>query len=193
MELDQVTHERETTDPDPEMWRWSPLELAEFDRMLLIATNLIDGRRYCEAGSGIGTKLYLAKNYYNLQETGFEISWDYLGASDELGVEAYWMDFREATPVWRDYDIIYCGRPFKEDSVESAFEQGIMDGMAPGAVLIMAWTSNKPYSWPCYYRAPFRGVWQKPKFKTSVPVYDAMIKRQEPYDPLVPMPVGYPG
>src|SRR5262252_4406647 len=76
LELEQLYKERETTDPDPEMWRWSPLELWEFDRMLTVATQLFDGLRqlsFCEAGCGIGTKLYLASRYHNLRATGFEI------------------------------------------------------------------------------------------------------------------------
>jgi SAM-dependent methyltransferase len=194
MELEQVTHERETTDPDPEMWRWSPLELTEFDHMLTIARQLFKGLRnlkFCEAGCGIGTKLYLAERYFDMEAVGFEISHDYLEKAAALGVDARYMDFREEHPNWSEYDIVYIGRPFKTDEAESAFEASVQEAMRHGSVLMMCWTSNKPYSWPCFYRAPFRGVWRKPAFKTGV--YDAMIRRQEPYDPLVPTPVGYPG
>jgi hypothetical protein len=194
MELEQLYKERETTDPDPEMWRWSPLELSEFDRMLTVAVQLLPFKaiKFCEAGCGIGTKLYLAKNYFSISATGYEISEDYLYKAAALEVDARPMDFREEQPPWGEFDIVYIARPFKEDAVEIAFEKSAQDGMRPGAVLITAYTSNKPYSWPCYYRAPFRGIWQKPA-KTSPGVYDQMIRRQEPYDPLVPTPVGYPG
>lgn len=195
LELEQLYKERETTDPDPEMWRWSPLELREFDRMLTIACQLFPQLRelsFCEAGSGIGTKLYLAKHYHNLRAVGYEISDDYIEKASTLGVDTRKMDLRTDSPPWTEFDIVYTARPFKEDSVETAFEKSVQDGMRPGAVLMMAYTSTKPYSWPCFYRAPFRGVWQKPP-KTTSGVYDQMIRRQEPYDPLVPTPVGYPG
>jgi hypothetical protein len=194
MELEQLYKERETTDPDPEMWRWSPLELSEFDKMLTIAIKLlpIGDIKFCEAGCGIGTKLYLAKNYFNLSATGFEISPDYLAKAWQLDVDARYMDFRDQAPPWEEFDIVYIARPFKEDATEVAFEKSAQDGMHPGAVLVTAYTSDKPYSWPCYYRAPFRGIWQKPA-KTSPGVYDQMIQRQYPNDPLVPEPIGYVG
>jgi SAM-dependent methyltransferase len=196
MELNQLYLERETTDPDPEMWRWSPLELSEFDRMLTVAIQLLPGFKaplFCEAGCGIGTKLYLAKMYHNLVATGYEISHDYLEKAAELDVDARYMDFRKDAPPWAEYDIVYIARPFKSDDTESAFERAAQEGMRPGAVLMMAYTSVKPYSWSCFYRAPFRGVWKKPEYKTTPGVYDAMIQRQYPHDPLVPEPVSYSG
>src|SRR5215469_9310850 len=95
LELSQLKRERETSEPDPDMWRWSPLELWEFDKMLTIAHSLAVSRNvrkygeaaglrrlsYAEAGSGIGTKLYLARNYFGLDEMGYEINEEYLAAS----------------------------------------------------------------------------------------------------------------
>lgn len=196
MELAQLYIEKETTDPDPEMWRWSPLELNEFDHMLTVARQLLPGlavKKFCEAGCGIGTKLYLARTYHGLAAIGFEISADYLEKASALDVDARYMDFRTESPVWSQYDIIYVARPFKDDDVEAAFEISIQNGMRPGTVLMSAYTASKPYTWPCYYRRPFRGVWKKPEYMVAHPVYDQMIKRTEPYDPLVPTPVSYPG
>lgn len=172
------------------MWRWSPLELAEFDRMLTVAVQLLSrsgGLRqlfFAEAGCGIGTKLYLAKNYYNLHETGYEISRDYLAKAGRLGVNAYYWDLRESQPPWSHFNIVYIARPFKDDAVEVAWESAVCEAMRPGAVLISAYTAFKPYSWPCYYRRPFRGVWVKPRAAS----YNQMIRRTEPTDPLVREP-----
>jgi hypothetical protein len=193
MELAQLYQEHETTAPDPEMWRWSPLELWEFDKMLTVARQVLvrdTGLRvlkFCEAGCGIGTKLYLAKHYHGLNAVGFEISRDYLEKASYMDVDARYMDLRTDSPAWGEYDIVYVARPFKEDDYETAFEKSVREGMRVGAVLMMAYVSSKPYTWPCYYRAPFRGVWQKPTV-TVPPIYDAMISRQDPYDPLVPAP-----
>ena len=191
MELEQLYQERETTEPDPEMWRWSPLELSEFDRMLSAASQLLVGFhviKFCEAGCGIGTKLYLAKMYHGMQEVGYEISHDYLTKALALEVDARYMDLRTDSPDWSEFDIVYTARPFKEDSYEVDWERRVQDGMRPGAVLMMAYTASKPYSWPCYYRATFRGIWQKP-MPRNPGAYDAMIRRQPYPDPLT----SYPG
>jgi hypothetical protein len=195
MEMDQLCLERETTDPDPDMWRWSPLELTEFDRMLTVAVQLLSrGLRqlfFAEAGCGIGTKLYLAKHYHNLHETGYEISREYLVKAGELGVNAYRWDLREKHPPWSHFNIVYIARPFKDDAVEVAWENEVCESMRPGSVLISAYSAHKPYSWPCFYRRPFRGVWMKPRAAS----YTQMIRRTEPTDPLVgePGPRGLPG
>lgn len=201
LEVAQLVKERETTEPDPEMWRWSPLEIWEYERMLQVAHELAvdnnvrlrDGsglRRLslAEAGSGIGTKLYLARYKFDLDEMGYEISEEYLAKSRELGVHAERCDLREETPPWVKFDIVYIARPFKDDEYEVAWERSVMKAMRPGAVLISAYAAVKPYSWPCYYRAPFRGVWIKPATASQ---YSAMIARQTTgSDPLVPEPSG---
>src|SRR5215469_17418113 len=97
LELEQLYQERETTDPDPEMWRWSPLELSEFDRMLVVARHVLGGLsrlKFCEAGCGIGTKLYLAQHYHDLNAVGYEISYDYITKALGIGVDARYMDLR---------------------------------------------------------------------------------------------------
>ena len=188
-ELTQLKLERETTDPDPDMWRWSPLEIAEFARMLEIARGLAaDGLRklrFAEAGCGIGTKLYLAEHQFDLDAIGYEINDDYLAQCRELEVNALKCDLRVDKPPWSKFDIVYIARPFKSDKYEVAWEQEVMDAMRPGTVLMSAYAAVKPYKWQCYYRKPFRGVWVKPRTAT----YDAMISRNTAgSDPLVPEP-----
>lgn len=164
---------------------------------------------FAEAGCGIGTKLYLAKMYFGLKETGYEISTEYLRQCGELGVNAFRWDLREKDPPWSHFDIVYISRPFKADDAEVAWETSVMEAMRPGTVLISAFTAVKPYSWPCHYRAPFRGVWLKPSgapVETEVQpplikvgwlgrpeaqaggVYDQGVSRQPHPDPLIPEP-----
>jgi len=197
MELEQLGKERELSDPDPDLWRWSPLEIVEFARMLEVARQLaINGRgdndkfrklMFAEAGSGIGTKLYLAKHHFELQEMGYEINDVYLAKSRLLGVMAVKCDLRVNKPPWEKYDIVYLSRPFKSDEYEVAWEREVMNSMRSGAVLISAYAAVKPYKWPCYYRRPFRGVWVKPR---NTPMYTAMIQRATTgSDPLVQEPL----
>jgi hypothetical protein len=173
MEQAQAKQEQGKT-PDPEMWRWSPLDLREFDIMLHVADQLATdmavkrgkGFRklsFFEAGCGIGTKLYLAKMKYDLQELGWELNTEYLQSCEKLGVLAEWHDLREDTPRWDAYDIVYIARPFKDNMEERAWEVSVQEAMRPGAVLISAFAAVKPYDWTCFYRRPWRGVWVKPQ------------------------------
>jgi hypothetical protein len=192
LEMDQLRKERELSDPDPDLWRWSPLEIAEFARMLEVARSLaMDGLRrltFMEAGSGIGTKLYLAQYHFGMSAIGYEINDEYIGLAHDINVNTIKCDLREENPHWDDADIVYMARPFKDDDYEVKWERKVMDRMRPGTVLISAYAAVKPRDWPCYYRMPFRGVWLKPGLRTA-PVYDAMIAREEAGpDPLIPQP-----
>lgn len=176
MENRQLQMEHGKT-PSPDHWRWSPCDIHDFDRMLHIAwehfLDLHPSQYYdihpisfCELGSGIGTKLYLAKNKYGMNEIGFEFYQEYIDRADKLGVLSYQRDLSDWTkinlPIFAAYDIIYNARPFKDDEFEGRWERLIMDSMRPGAVLIQAFKHTVPYNWPCLYRARFRGVWVKP-------------------------------
>jgi SAM-dependent methyltransferase len=168
MEMDQVPREY-GKDPDPEIWRWSPLDIREFDLMLHIAyshyENIGADRQlsFLEAGCGIGTKLYLAKNKYRMQELGWELFADYLAICESLGVLAEQHDLRAESPDWGQFDVVFFGCPFKEPLVERAWELEIQNGMRPGAVLIGWHIAVRPYAWKELYRKPFRGVWVKPE------------------------------
>jgi SAM-dependent methyltransferase len=173
MEMDQLEQER-LKDPDEVIWRFSPLDINEFDIMLHIAAGLaerdgIAARQpfrvisFVEAGCGIGTKLYLAKHKYNMMEYGYEINPEYIAKCHELDVKAELRDLSaDPVPTWAAYDIVYTCRPFKDDVFNKKWEKSVQDAMRPGAVLIGAFIAHKPYDWPCYLRRPFRGVWFKP-------------------------------
>lgn len=200
LEAEQVGREY-GKDPDPDLWRWSPLDIPEFARMLKVAQRLAaessirlrePGQgthrlKLAEAGSGIGTKGYFAKHYFDLDFTGYEINDEYIARSADLGVNTIKCDLRESPgPPWTMYDIVYVARPFKDDGEEARWELAVMQAMRPGAVLISAFAAVKPYSWECHYRSAFRGVWVKPY---SAPVYTDMIRRTDDGpDPLVPQP-----
>jgi len=200
MEMEQLAKER-GKDPDPELWRWSPLDIYEFDRMLNVAYYIVLEHRtviradqfrtilYGEAGCGIGTKLYLAKIKYNFRELGYEINDEYLERCRLLGVHAEKWDLREETPPWEKFDIVYLSRPFKDDTEESEWERSVHEAMRPGTVLVSAFTALKPYNWKCYYRYPFHGVWQKP-FSAPGNYTSAIRRSTTGSDPLVPEPHG---
>jgi hypothetical protein len=174
MEMEQLAQET-LKDPDDVIWRFSPLDIREFDIMLHIAYDLaidntispaqqISHPSIVEAGSGIGTKLYLAKNKYMMIEYGYEINPEYVAKARELGVKCEVRDLtQDPAPVWGMYDIVYTCRPLKNDIAEHRWERSVQEAMRPGAVLMAAFVAAKPYNWPCYYRRPFRGIWVKPE------------------------------
>src|SRR5215467_1350345 len=166
MEMEQLQQEHGRV-PDPDSWRWSPFDIRKFDEMLRIAYGCYPDSSnvsFCEAGSGIGTKLYLAKNMYGMTEFGYEINDDYLEKARALGVLCEKRDLGDLDdqPVWAAYDIIYAARPFKDDMKESSWERLVMDDMRPGALWMSTYAAVKPLNWTCLYRGPFRGVWIKP-------------------------------
>lgn len=173
-DLEQQFLERERTSgaSSEELWRWSPLEFREFDYMLSLAVglakqerNLVTGEAYSffEAGCGIGTKLALAQNGYGLAAFGWELVEEYLDQCKVLDVSAERHDLRYEDPGYEDYDIVYISQPFKDDATEVAWERRVHRAIRPGGILIAAFASVKPYTWECYYRQPWRGVWVKPK------------------------------
>lgn len=176
--MDQLQREH-GREPDPDSWRWSPFDIRKFDIMLHIAYDyyMQNGDMaprgpisFGEAGSGIGTKLYLAKHKYRMAEYGYDINAGYIEAARELGVKCEIRDLANILdqPVWSAFDIVYVARPFKDDLKEREWEQAVQDLMRPGAVYMATFASAKPYDWPCLYRATFRGVWVKPDIP-SVP------------------------
>jgi hypothetical protein len=182
IEMFQLSQER-GREPDPDSWRWSPFDIRVFDIMLCVGYKVAEYNIWeagqeprqisiAEAGSGIGTKLYLAKHEYGLDEIGYENNDDYLVKARELDVHCEKWDLSDLgnQPVWSARDIVYTARPFKDEIFEAEWEQKVQDDMRPGAVLISAFTAVKPYSWPCYFRRPFCGVWAKPLIEQAGPV-----------------------
>lgn len=156
-------------DPDPDVWRWSPLPLPKFVEMMAIATmarSIVElGRRptFFEPGCGVGTKLYVAQEEFDLEASGWELFPEYVEQCGELGVKAEVHDLRAEEPDWASFDIIYTSRPFKDDDYERRWEARVQERMRPGAVLIQAFAGVKPYAWqPWLFAAPWRVVSVKP-------------------------------
>jgi hypothetical protein len=156
------------TEPDPDLWKWAPTPLPRFMEMMAYATmtreilELDHQPRFFEAGCGVGTKLYIAKYQFGLDELGWEIFPEYVKAAMSLGVNVEQHDLRAEEPDWRSYDIIFVSRPFKDEDEETALETRIQHNMHPGAVLIASYAAVKPYSWRWLYKGSWRIVAVKP-------------------------------
>lgn len=179
MEMAQL-HREHGREPDPDSWRWSPSDIRVWDEMLRAANSYLDKQNshqprqfsIWEAGSGIGTKLYRAKNHYGMIEYGFEKFDYYIEAARKLDVQCEQRDLSDLDnqPSWEVPDIVFTARPFKDEFFEDKWEKLVQDQMRPGAVLISTFTARKPYGWLTLYRATFRGVWVKPVPSPNDPV-----------------------
>lgn len=171
MEMAQLKEEH-GREPDPDSWRWSPSDIRVWNEMLrLTYQHFRDTDSHSkgpisiwEAGSGIGTKLYLAKHHYGMIEYGFERFDYYIEAARKLDVACEQRDLSDLDnqPSWNVPDIVFVARPFKDDIFESKWEQLVQDTMRPGAVFMSTFTARKPYGWPVLYKGVFKGVWVKP-------------------------------
>ena len=186
LEAEWVRRNYETT-PDPDLWKWAPTPLPRFQEMLAYATmtremNELDHRpRFFEAGCGIGTKLYIAKYQFGLDELGWELFPEYIEQAKKLGVNVEQHDLRAEEPNWREYDIIFVSRPFKDDQEERNLETRIQRCMRPGAVLVSSYSAVKPYSWRWLYKGSWRIVAVKP-----LPGEARHTFRVEPFSPATP-------
>jgi hypothetical protein len=152
--------------PSEDIWNWSPLDLDEFVRMLKIAIEHAeptgDPTTFFEAGAGIGTKLYVAQFGFDLFAHGWEINPTYIEFAQDLGVSIEQQDLASDDPDWSLWDIVYIAQPFKDDATEVTWERKVHNSMRPGAILMAAYASVKPYDWELFYRAPWRFVARKP-------------------------------
>jgi hypothetical protein len=178
---------------------WSPLPLTIFERLMDTAASVVPpGTFFLEAGSGIGTKLFIAREKYGLWEYGIEANAYMLRfAKDELGVRCYLGDVEHI--AYEMAGIVYLSRPFKDDAEEIEYEKMVHRQMRQGAILVAAWAAVKP-QWPILYREGQHGVWRKgepgesteravpAEHPNTVGEYRKMIRRESGTDPLVREP-----
>jgi SAM-dependent methyltransferase len=175
------------TEPDPNLWKWAPTPLPRFMEMMSYATmakDIVESEwppRFFEAGCGIGTKLYIARHEWGMDELGWEIFPEYVEQARKLDVNAEQHDLRTEEPDWASFDIVFISRPFKDDAEEHVWEQKVQDAMRPGAVLIASYAAVKPYSWRWLYKGSWRIVAVKPLPDEARPKF-----RIEPVSPDTP-------
>jgi hypothetical protein len=168
---------------------WSPFGLRKFEELLVLAADRTDaGALFMEAGCGIGTKLYRARQL-GLWEYGMDINNNFIKhAREVLGVRAYLGSVREMP--YDKADIVYISRPYKNDEVEVEYETSVHSAMRNGTILIAAFAAVKP-EWEILFRTGQHG---KPVPRVPVPPvpetlnqYNHMIRRRK-HDPLIQEP-----
>ena len=124
---------------------WMPFPRAVFVSMLYEAVAEAPGSRFLAIGCGPGPELLVAWELFGLDAHGFDRVPEYVTAAAELGVDAMLSD-AAAWPWYRDYDILWFNRPFRDPASEQSLEDKVWKDMAPGAVVMCANLEHPPPS-----------------------------------------------
>jgi len=165
MNLDEIQQmEQEWNETTPKLenaYGFQPFRMHDFRVMLMIAASNTKGRKFLDAGCGIGSKVWVAQNEFGLDAYGIDIVDEYLSQAHSIGVRAGFADIRDYQ-AFGEYDIIYYYGPFREYGEQAAFETRLHAEMKPGALLMTVLAAVKPYSWEQVFRRPWQGIWRKP-------------------------------
>jgi hypothetical protein len=154
--------------PDPTYNPWMPFQCAEFVAMLAECVAEAGGDKFLDVGSGIGTKLLLAKELFGLTAHGLEYDAEMVHHASSLRRYTLRCD---ALTVHRSYysseDIIWLYRPFRDGFKQAQLEHLIFEHMKPGAIIAGAAWENKPNGFEIIIddldeAFQIRGAWRKP-------------------------------
>jgi SAM-dependent methyltransferase len=153
-------------DPKSPTLPWMPFQPAEFLSLLFDCVPEMTGREFCDIGCGPGTKMLLASHFYGLSAHGIEIS-PAMGEAARVHGPVLIADALSMAPgFYREYDLIWLYRPFRDTILEKQLEERVMDEMKPGAILAGgSWEIMPPERrWiPVVDDSELRrGAWMKP-------------------------------
>ncbi len=162
---------------DPRVTPWMPYQPADFIAIiwecLPVVTTLAQDHtpKFLDVGSGPGTKLDIAQDLFGLEVCGVEIDSGMAAEAKLFTVHQNALDF----PHYKDFDLIWLYRPFRDAGLERELETLIIQEMKPGAILAggswetdpgsLGWetivddTLNNPNGPGCIWR----GAWRKPQ------------------------------
>jgi SAM-dependent methyltransferase len=162
---------------DPVVTPWMPYQPADFVSIVWECMPLLAGNYFMDVGCGPGTKMQIAVELFGLQAFGIEIDSTMVKecrAGVTLQGDAL-TDNEIILTLYRDMDLIWLYRPFREAVREKALEDLIMAHMKPGAILAgSSWETDVPsLGWEpvvddCLINQNgpgqiIRGAWKKPR------------------------------
>lgn len=144
---------------------WWPFPVGEFVSFMIEIVAEAHGREFLDIGCGPGTKLDLAAALFGLEACGVEV--DAVMAGRASANHLVWNQDALEFPWYRDFDIIWLYRPFRDSEKEAKLEQVILREMKPGAIIAGGeWEMEQPPAgWPIViddWETGRRGAWMKP-------------------------------
>jgi SAM-dependent methyltransferase len=123
--------------PDTRVFHgWQPLPAAEFLPVLERAGRETPGRRFCDLGCGIGSKLVLALAL-GWQVSGVERHRPYLDAARDLVPEAELVEAEIGDLDSFEADLLYMYRPYVQLTDQQQLERYVVDRCHPGTLLFL--------------------------------------------------------
>ncbi len=159
--------------PDPIRNPWMPFQAAEFIAMLAEVLPESAGCDFLDVGSGIGTKIMLAEELFNLNAWGIETDEvmarhaNYYGRYTELQDALTCSDYN-------DVDIIWLYRPFRDRLSQVQLEHRVFSMMKPGTIVFGGAWESQPRGFEIIvddWDTGHRGAYRKP-VKWEDVIYD---------------------
>jgi len=164
-DLEWLTHGRVPGQkPDPVYNPWMPFQMADFVAIMTECVAQSEGRMFLDVGSGIGTKLAVAQELFDLEAMGIEYDPVMAGYADDSGRVTLTCDALKYEGYDR-YDIIWMYRPFRDPLSQAKLEHKIYEAMKPGAIIAGAALCAPPHGFEIIiddWEIGCRGAWKKP-------------------------------
>ena len=152
--------------PDPTFNPWMPFQMADFIAVMAECVAVSGGGSFLDVGSGIGTKIEVAKALFGLKAAGLEIDPDMFRYANASGRTTILADALSANPEhYSTADIIWVYRPFRDSFSQRLLEHTIYGYMKPGAIIAGGALENPPNGFEIIiddWEIGCRGAWKKP-------------------------------
>lgn len=146
-----------------------PFQPAEFTAIMFDVVAETSGSIFLDVGCGSGTKMQLAQEIYGLTPWGIEIDEEMAAQAEArypyavIVESALWGGCKT---FYRQADVVWMYRPFRDGKFQAQLEQTIMKHMKHGAILAGGkWEMENPPPWmPIVddWDAAKCGAWMKP-------------------------------
>lgn len=145
---------------------WMPFQLADFVAILTEVVREANGTSFLEVGSGIGTKMTVARRLFGLTAVGIEYNETLATvAKQKLRGPVHIADALTWVGNYGAYDIIWMYRCFRDEVLQAQLEQRIYSEAKSGAIFAGAALQTIPEGWITIIDdldVGYRGAWKKP-------------------------------
>lgn len=149
--------------PDKVYNPWMPFQAAEFTAMMAECVAVTNGGKFLDVGSGIGTKVLLAREVFGMTAEGIEI--DRVMAEYALNEGRFTICADALDWPYDFYDVIWMYRPFRDGLLQAKLEHLIFEQVKPGAIVAGGAWETRPRGFEIViddWDTGNRGAWKKP-------------------------------